>query len=189
MLQREAGICLGWTPMENLVGQGCGFAGVPCGEGDVRKGIVPHSVLGTLTFFVLLLILVWAQHRCWAPNWSAVLAAAFWTLEGYRTPYEALVGGCADCIVHMGEEGSSDFNCPPPSCAQDPGHAGVLSLDTPFGRRSVGGIIFVAYVPQGVPVGKTIVATRQFVVTWTVIFSVGHCLFASLSEIAQSPWL
>ena len=55
-----------------------------------------------------------------------------------------------------------------------------LSLDTPFGRRSVEASSFRGQLEltgsqPGAPVGKTTVVTGLVVVTWTVIFTVGCC--------------
>ena len=73
-------------------GRGYGCSGVPCWEGvysrlslcSWRLGeerIVPHSVVGTVAFFVFLLMLVWARHGCRATSWRAVLAAATQLVE------------------------------------------------------------------------------------------------------------
>ena len=66
----------------------------PCCSGRLRKeGIVPHSVVGHLAFFVFLFIFVWARHSYRATNWWAVLAITCWTVELYRTPDEAMLRG------------------------------------------------------------------------------------------------
>ena len=57
----------------------------------VRKGIVPHSVVGPLWFPVHLFVCVLAGPSCRATYWRAVLATAGRCVEGYRTPDEALV--------------------------------------------------------------------------------------------------
>ena len=54
-----------------------------------KERIVPHSVVGPPALFVFFLIFVCARHGY--THWRAVLATAWWTLEGYRTPDEALV--------------------------------------------------------------------------------------------------
>ena len=68
-------------------------------SGDwVKKGIVPHSVVGLRGFLVLVLISVraWPSYRA---THGKVVLGAFVFVEDYRTPDEALVccGGCADC--------------------------------------------------------------------------------------------
>ena len=41
---------------------------------------------GRTRVFVFLPKFIWARRSCRATNWQAVLATAFWTVEGYRTP-------------------------------------------------------------------------------------------------------
>ena len=56
-----------------------------------REGVVPHSVGGPLGFLMLLFMCVWTWPRYRAAHWRAVLATASRSVEGYRTPDEALV--------------------------------------------------------------------------------------------------
>ena len=53
-----------------------------------QEGVVQHSVGGP---FMYLFVCVWAWPRYRAADWRAVLATASRCVEGYRTPYEALV--------------------------------------------------------------------------------------------------
>ena len=83
-------------------GLGCGFSwGAFQGEdlfsslavsGDwVKKGVVPHSVVGPWGFLVLVLICVWAWPSYRATHGKAVLGTALVVVEDYRSPDEALV--------------------------------------------------------------------------------------------------
>ena len=54
------------------------------------EGVVPHGMVGSLWFLVLLLVFVWTGPSCRVAYWRAVLATASRCVEGYRTPDEAL---------------------------------------------------------------------------------------------------
>ena len=56
-----------------------------------QEGVVPHSVVGPLWFFMHLFVCVRARNRYRATHWRAVLATACWCVEGHRTPDEAMV--------------------------------------------------------------------------------------------------
>ena len=56
-----------------------------------KERIVPHSVVGSPAFFVSLLVFVRAGQNYRATDWWPVLVTALRTVEGYRTPDEAMV--------------------------------------------------------------------------------------------------
>ena len=86
---REVKSWIGWNRLGETAGQECGFSGVPC-RGNGSFLLSPQLETGSRedrttqrgrsppTFFR-------------ATNWRAVLAAALWTVEGYRTSDEAMV--------------------------------------------------------------------------------------------------
>ena len=61
-------------------------------SGDwVKKGVVPHSVVGPWGFLVLAFICVWAWYSYRATHGKAVLGTALVVVEGYRSRDDALV--------------------------------------------------------------------------------------------------
>ena len=93
---------LGWSSLEKTEGSGVWvFRGALQGEnlfslldaaGDwVQKGSYHTAWGGPWLFLMFLFICVWTWPRCRATHWKAVLATACRSVEGYRTPDEALV--------------------------------------------------------------------------------------------------
>ena len=84
---------IGWTPLEKNERSGVWLILGALQEGGVFPALsAAGDWVRKESCHTALLVFVWAWHSCRATNyWRAVLATALWTVEGYRTPDDAMV--------------------------------------------------------------------------------------------------
>ena len=86
-----SGKTVGRLYLDSLQGEGV-LPALAAARDWVRKGTHRTQWAVTPSFFVFLSTFICGGHSYRATYWGAVLVAAFWVVEGHRTPDEAM--GC-----------------------------------------------------------------------------------------------